>query len=270
MKIARVTCASRSEPVIVTPEGKGWVEARPTDSGGWLPTSTPVEPLSWLPPIDPAVIYVIGLNYRAHALEMNQPFPEFPVVTMKNPAAVTAHRSAVVLPRFLASDQVDFEVELAVVIGRSCKNVRAEDALDHVAGYTVANDISARDWQKIHSGGQWVKGKSFDSFCPLGPVLVTPDEIADPNLLSMGLELNGETMQDSNTADMIFSVRELIAFLSGSATLLPGTVILTGTPPGVGTARTPPVFLKPGDQLRAWIKGIGALENHVEEEVLRD
>ncbi|MCC5842899.1 MAG: fumarylacetoacetate hydrolase family protein [Verrucomicrobia bacterium] len=199
---------------------------------------------------------------------MNQPFPSHPVVTMKNPAAVTAHLSPVMLPRFLASDQVDYEVELAVVIGKRCKNILPENALDYVAGYTVANDISARDWQKIYSGGQWVKGKSFDTFCPLGPVLVTPDEIPDPDNLPMGMDLNGERMQASNTADMIFSVRELIAFLAGSTTLLPGTVILTGTPPGVGAARKPPVYLKTGDRLLTWIDGIGVLENPVLEEPL--
>ncbi|MCH8528274.1 MAG: fumarylacetoacetate hydrolase family protein [Kiritimatiellae bacterium] len=268
MKLARILCQTRSEPVTVIAQGDKWVEAVPAKTGGWEPTEIPVHPVTWLPPVPAPVVFAIGVNYRAHAEEMNQPFPSHPVVTMKNPAAVTAHLSPVMLPRFLASDQVDYEVELAVVIGKRCKNILPENALDYVAGYTVANDISARDWQKIYSGGQWVKGKSFDTFCPLGPVLVTPDEIPDPDNLPMGMDLNGERMQASNTADMIFSVRELIAFLAGSTTLLPGTVILTGTPPGVGAARKPPVYLKTGDRLLTWIDGIGVLENPVLEEPL--
>jgi 2-keto-4-pentenoate hydratase/2-oxohepta-3-ene-1,7-dioic acid hydratase in catechol pathway len=268
MRLARVTVANQPDPVTITAIGDTWVQAVQKPDGRWEPTDAAVEPLTWLPPVDPAVIYAIGVNYRAHAEEMNQPFPEHPVVTMKNPASVTGHGCPVMLPRFLASDQVDFEVELAIIIGRRCKNLRPENALDAVAGYTVANDISARDWQKIYSGGQWVKGKSFDTFCPLGPVMVTPDELPNPDALALGVDLNGESMQHSNTADMIFSVRELIAFLSGSATLLPGTVILTGTPPGVGAARKPPVFLKPGDRLRTWIDGIGTLENPIIEETV--
>lgn len=268
MKLARVTVANQPAPVTVTPLGDTWMQAEQKPDGRWVPTDTPVEPLAWLPPVDPAVIYAIGVNYRAHAEEMNQPFPEHPVVTMKNPASATGHRCPVMLPRFLASDQVDFEVELAIIIGRRCKNLTPENALGAVAGYTVANDISARDWQKIYSGGQWVKGKSFDTFCPLGPVMVTPDELPDPDALALGVDLNGESMQNSTTADMIFTVRELIAFLSGSATLLPGTVILTGTPPGVGAARKPPVFLQPGGRLRTWIDGIGTLENPIIEEPL--
>ena len=268
MKLARVHTETHSGPVTVIARGNEWVEAIPAKTGGWQVGDTVVAPSQWLPPVVPSAIYAIGLNYRAHALEMNQPFPSHPVVTMKNPAAINAHRCPVVLPRSLASDQVDYEVELAVVIGKPCKNIRPEQALEYVAGYTVANDISARDWQKIYSGGQWVKGKSFDSFCPLGPALVSPDEIPDAGNLDMGMDLNGERMQASNTADMIFSVPELIAFLAGSTTLLPGTVILTGTPPGVGTARKPPVYLKPGDQLRTWIDGLGVLENSVIEEPL--
>lgn len=170
------------------------------------------------------------------------------------------------LPRSLHSDQVDYECELAVVIGKRCKNVSVEDALDYVLGYTCANDVSARDWQKGHGGGQWVKGKSFDTFCPLGPILVTADRIPDPQILPIRTLLNGEVRQESYTGDMIFSVAQLISFLSGSTTLLPGTVILTGTPEGVGMAAKPPRFLKQGDELVVEITGIGMLHNTVVDE----
>jgi 2-keto-4-pentenoate hydratase/2-oxohepta-3-ene-1,7-dioic acid hydratase in catechol pathway len=163
----------------------------------------------------------------------------------------------------LHSDQVDYECELAVVIGRECKNVPVEDALDYVLGYTCANDVSARDWQKFQGGGQWIKGKSFDTFCPLGPILLTADRIPNPQILPIRTILNGEIRQESYTGDMIFSVAELIAFLSGSTTLLPGTVILTGTPPGVGVAANPQRFLKPGDEVVIEITGIGRLKNSV-------
>lgn len=225
-----------------------------------------VEAERLLAPIIPTTIYAIGLNYREHAAEMDKPVPEYPVVTMKSPSALLDPGGIILLPRFLPSDSVDYECELAVVIGKSCKNVSRESALDHVLGYTAANDVSARDWQKIHSGGQWCKGKTFDSFCPLGPVLVTPDELGDPDSLAIRTELNGEEMQSSSTADMIFGVRELISFLSGSTTLLPGTVILTGTPPGVGAAQTPPRFLSEGDEVVVEIERIGRLVNPVAEE----
>jgi len=267
MQIARVVLES-SEITTVIRENDQWLRAEGGPESGWRITGDAVEPVRFLAPIDPAVIFAIGLNYREHAVEMNQPIPDHPVVTMKNPASVIGPGETVVLPRFLASDAVDYEVELAVVIGRACKNIQPAQALDHVAGYTVANDISARDWQKIHGGGQWVRGKSFDTFCPLGPVLVTPEGIPDPGNLSMSMKLNGETMQSSNTSDMIFSVEALIAFLSGSTTLRPGTIILTGTPTGVGAARTPSRFLMPGDHVSAEIHGIGRLDNPVEAEAM--
>jgi 2-keto-4-pentenoate hydratase/2-oxohepta-3-ene-1,7-dioic acid hydratase in catechol pathway len=165
----------------------------------------------------------------------------------------------------LASHQVDYEAELAVVIGRRCKNVGVDEALAAVLGYTCANDVSARDWQKRPElgGGQWCRGKSFDTFAPLGPVLVSPAELPDPNALAISTELNGERVQDGHTSDMIFSVAEIIAFLSGSTTLLPGTVILTGTPEGVGMAADPPRWLRPGDQVEITIEAIGTLRNPV-------
>jgi 2-keto-4-pentenoate hydratase/2-oxohepta-3-ene-1,7-dioic acid hydratase in catechol pathway len=158
---------------------------------------------------------------------------------------------------------VDYECELAVVIGKLCKNVSKAEALKYVLGYTCANDVSARDWQLKWGGGQWCRGKSFDTFCPLGPCLVTSEDIPNPNSLGIKTYLNGTIMQDWNTNDMIFDVPTLIEFLSGSTTLQPGTVILTGTPHGVGAARQPPVFLQPGDTVTIEIEKIGALTNPV-------
>ena len=163
---------------------------------------------------------------------------------MKSPAAVQNPGDPIQLPRHLRSDEVDYECELAVVIGRPCKNVSRDRALEYVLGYTCANDVSARDWQGKWGGSQWCRGKTFDTFAPLGPCLVTPDEIPNPNALAIKLDVNGEVLQDWNTDDMIFDVPTLIEFLSGSTTLLPGTVILTGTPHGVGFARKPPRWLQ--------------------------
>jgi 2-keto-4-pentenoate hydratase/2-oxohepta-3-ene-1,7-dioic acid hydratase in catechol pathway len=226
-----------------------------------------LDPICRLAPVEPTAIYAIGLNYREHAAEMQSTVPEYPVVFMKSTTSVLDPDMPIVLPRHLHSDQVDYECELAVVIGKTCKNVHAKDALDYVLGYTCANDVSARDWQKFHGGGQWVKGKSFDTFCPLGPILVTADRIPNPQILPIRTILNTEIRQESFTGDMIFSVAELIAFLSGSTTLLPGTVILTGTPPGVGAASEPQRFLKPGDEVGIEISGIGMLRNPVVAEV---
>ena len=222
-----------------------------------------LEPVRRLVPIEPTAIYAIGLNYREHAREMHSELPKYPVVFMKSVTAVLDPESPIVLPRHMHSDQVDYECELAVVIGKTCKNVAAKDALDYVLGYTCANDVSARDWQNFHGGGQWVKGKSFDTFCPLGPILVTSDRIPNPQILPIRTILNTEIRQESFTGDMIFTVAELIEFLSGSTTLLPGTVILTGTPPGVGVAADPPRFLKAGDEVAIEISGIGMLRNPV-------
>jgi 2-keto-4-pentenoate hydratase/2-oxohepta-3-ene-1,7-dioic acid hydratase in catechol pathway len=218
------------------------------------------------PVVAPPAIFAIGQNYRAHAAEMKAGVSKFPVVFMKNPAAVQDPDAPIVLPRYLRSEQVDYECELAVVIGRSGRNLPVGEALDYVLGYTCANDVSARDWQKQWGGGQWCKGKGFDTFCPLGPVLVTTDDIPDPQILPIRTALNGEVRQEAATCDMIFSVAELVAFLSGSTTLLPGTVILTGTPAGVGAAADPPRFLREGDCVTVEIDGIGALRNPVVEE----
>jgi len=230
---------------------------------GFSPTSTPVSITQVLAPVAPAMIWCIGLNYKRHAEETGARLPEQPVLFAKGPNTVQHPGGVIEIPRHLASEQVDYECELAVVIGKRCKNVSPDEALEYVLGYTCANDVSARDWQIKRGGSQWSRGKTFDTFAPLGPALVTADEIADPNALRILTRLNGEIVQDSNTADMIFDVRQIIAFLSGSTTLLPGTVILTGTPEGVGMARTPPRWLTPGDEVTIEIEKIGALTNRV-------
>jgi len=229
----------------------------------WSDTSDVVDVKKLLAPIEVRDILCIGLNYRKHAAEGNHAPPEFPVVFMKNLGTVQNPGDPIILPRKLLSDAVDYECELAVVIGRECYNVRKADALKYVLGYTCANDVSARDWQILKGGSQWCRGKTFATFCPLGPWIVTTDEISNPNDLSIKTVLNGQTMQDWTTEDMIFDVPTLIEFLSGSTRLLPGTVILTGTPHGVGSARKPPVFLQPGDSVTIEIGKIGALTNPV-------
>jgi 2-keto-4-pentenoate hydratase/2-oxohepta-3-ene-1,7-dioic acid hydratase in catechol pathway len=182
---------------------------------------------------------------------------------MKNSGTLQNPGDPIVLPRRLNSDAVDYECELAVVLKKECYNVSKAIALDYVLGYTCANDVSARDWQMKYGGSQWCRGKTFATFCPLGPCLVTADEIKNPNALGIRTILNGQKMQDWNTDDMIFDVPTLIEFLSGSTRLAAGTVILTGTPHGVGGARKPPVFLQPGDTVTIEIDGIGALTNPV-------
>jgi 2-keto-4-pentenoate hydratase/2-oxohepta-3-ene-1,7-dioic acid hydratase in catechol pathway len=219
-----------------------------------------------LAPVAPVAFLCIGLNYRQHTAETKAKIPSFPVLFMKSPGALQHPGEPILLPTHLKSGAVDYEGELAVIIGQRCKNVSRADALRHVLGYTCGNDVSARDWQKQFGGGQWTRGKTFDTFAPLGPCLVTPDEIPNPNNLRLRTILNNAVMQDGNTSDMIFDVPTLIEFLSGSTTLVPGTVILTGTPHGVGMARTPPVWLTPGDTVTVEIDGIGQLTNPVRSE----
>lgn len=221
----------------------------------------PVRVVRLLAPIEPPNIFAIGLNYADHAREGGaRKIPDEPLVFLKATTAVIGPDDPIVLP-VSAPDEVDFEAELAVVIGRRTRRVSRDEALDCVLGFTCANDVSARDCQK-HRDRQWARAKSFDTFCPLGPAVVTPDEI-DCRRLAVRSTLNGRLMQDGNTADMIHPVATLVSFLSHQFTLLPGTVILTGTPAGVGFARTPPVFLRPGDHIAVEIEGIGILENVV-------
>jgi len=221
-----------------------------------------------LAPIAPTQILCVGLNYRRHAEETKAKIPERPILFVKGINTLQHPGDPILIPTHLASHEVDYECELAVVIGKACKNATRANALDFVLGYTCANDVSARDHQIKLGGGQWCRGKFFDTFAPLGPCLVTPDEIPHPNELKIATLLNGERVQDWTTSDMIFDVPALIEYLSGSTTLVPGTVILTGTPHGVGMAAKPePRWLKPGDTVTIEIERIGSLTNPVALEV---
>lgn len=227
-------------------------------------TREPAAIATLLAPVCPAQILGIGLNYGRHADETGAKRPERPIVFLKGINTLQHPGAPIELPTHLASAEVDYECELAVVIGRAAKNVSRERALDYVLGYTCANDVSARDHQIRLGGGQWCRGKSFDTFAPLGPCLVTPDEIPNPNDLRIATILNGDHVQDWTTRDMIFDVPALIEYLSGSTTLVPGTVILTGTPHGVGMATRPlPRWLRAGDRVTIEIEKIGALTNPV-------
>jgi 2-keto-4-pentenoate hydratase/2-oxohepta-3-ene-1,7-dioic acid hydratase in catechol pathway len=206
----------------------------------------------------PGKIICIGLNYADHVRETGATRPERPVIFSKF-SSCAIDPGAVIEWSASLTQQVDYEAELAVVIGRTARRVGIDDALDYVGGYTCANDVSARDLQL--GDGQWIRGKNLDTFCPLGPVLVTPDSIADPQALAIRCELNGETVQDSNTSELIFGVAEIVSFCSQAFTLEPGDVILTGTPSGVGLGRTPPLWMKDGDVVAIEIEGIGRLEN---------
>lgn len=216
-----------------------------------------------LAPIVPTDILCIGLNYRRHAEETGSVVPPTPLLFIKSSNTLQHPGEPIILPR--NSSMVDYEAELGVVIGKTARHVKESEALDYVLGYLCANDVSARDWQrdKALGGGQFARGKSFDTFCPLGPYLITADEIPDPNSLRIRCELNGKTVQDSTTADMIYPVRALIASLSSTMTLRPGAVILTGTPEGVGMGRNPPLWLCEGDRVVVEIEKIGRLENPV-------
>ncbi|MEI8172660.1 MAG: fumarylacetoacetate hydrolase family protein [Deltaproteobacteria bacterium] len=219
----------------------------------------------FLPPIEPCNILALGLNYRKHADETKIAHPEIPVLFIKATTSVVGHLSPILLP-IAGPQEVDYEAELAIIIGKKIKNVPPDEAMECILGYTCANDVSARDWQMKKQKTQWARGKSFDTFCPLGPCLVTRDEIPDPDRLRIRTILNGNTLQDSNTSDMIFGVATIVSDLSRSMTLLPGTVILTGTPEGVGFTRTPPVYLRDGDRITIDIESIGQLTNPVKRE----
>jgi 2-keto-4-pentenoate hydratase/2-oxohepta-3-ene-1,7-dioic acid hydratase in catechol pathway len=227
-----------------------------------LPGGEPLAPeeLKPVPPVpSPEKIICVGLNYADHAKESGAQPPPEPVLFNKFPTAVSAHERPIVLPRL--SNEVDYEAELVVVIGSGGRQIPRNRAAEHIAAYCCGNDVSARDWQLRKPGGQWLLGKSFDTFAPIGPVLVTADEIPDPGDLRIQLRLNGQVMQDSTTAQLIFSVEELVAYVSGVCTLSPGDLIFTGTPSGVGFARKPPVFLKPGDTVEVEIEKLGVLRN---------
>jgi len=217
-----------------------------------------------LAPVVPTNIFCIGLNYVDHIAECERSVLEHPILFFKNTASLNDPGAPIRIPKCqMAGFEVDYEGELAVVIAKPAKDVSEAEALDYVLGYTASNDVSARNWQMQGGGGQWCRGKGFDTFCPLGPVLLTPDEVKDPQNLHIQTRLNGEVMQKSNTSHMIHTVARLIAFLSQDTTLLPGTVILTGTPSGVGFARDPQIFLKEGDIIEVEIEKIGLLRNPV-------
>jgi 2-keto-4-pentenoate hydratase/2-oxohepta-3-ene-1,7-dioic acid hydratase in catechol pathway len=222
----------------------------------------PTAAVTLLPPVpDPGKIICIGLNYRDHAKENNRAIPAEPVVFAKFGNTLIGHGAPIRLPA--VSNKVDYEAELVVVVGKRGRDIAEADAMSFVAGYTVGHDVSARDWQFKGEEKQWTIGKTFDTFAPTGPHLVTADELPDPHVLQVRLRLNGETMQDSNTREFIFAVPKLIEYLSQVVTLEPGDLIFTGTPPGVGVARKPPVFMKAGDEVEVDIEGVGLLRNPV-------
>ena len=228
--------------------------------GEWKPTdeTIPLASVRLMAPVEPPNIIAIGLNYRGHAEETGKSIPERPLIFLKATSAVCGPDDHIVLPK-IAPNEVDCECELAIIIGRKARNVSPDYALDYVLGYTCSNDVSARDCQK-RLDLQWARAKSFDTFAPLGPWIETD---LDPDEAPICRRMNGEMMQSSNTNDLIFPCRELISYISHSMTLLPGTVIMTGTPSGVGFTRNPPIFISPGDVIEVEIEGIGMLRNTV-------
>lgn len=260
VKIARYSGPTSEARVAVIEDGEVFdggtsiFEARKGERIGAL------DQVALLPPVaGPRKIVCVGLNYRDHAEEAGLPLPESPVLFAKWDNCIVGPGQAVEIPPF--AQEVDYEAELAVVIGTPTSRVSVDDAVDHILGYTCLNDVSARDIQ--FADGQWVRGKSLDTFCPIGPWIVTPDELTDPQSLAIRCVVNGVTHQDSNTKEMVWSAAELVSFISDSIALAPGDVIATGTPAGVGFKKNPPVLLKPGDVVRVEIDGIGVLENPV-------
>jgi 2,4-didehydro-3-deoxy-L-rhamnonate hydrolase len=251
------------EMVELIQRGAGWASTAP---------ALPLPSVRLLAPIVPKRnVFCIGWNYAEHFAEGKafrpadaiQEIPDHPALFTKNPFAIIGPEAAIRYPAPI-SEQLDYEVELAVVIGREGRDIGERDALDHVFGYTIANDVSVRDVQRTWHGGQWFKGKNFDTHLPLGPWIVTKDEVPDPQALRITTRVNGVTKQDSNTKHMVFPVARIIAELSAGLTLQPGDVIMTGTPEGVGMGRKPPEWLKPGDVVELEIERIGILRNHIE------
>lgn len=258
-----------------TPNGPAYAALQPDGSAreisgdifaDYRVTDRVVKPGKLLAPVAATCIPAIGLNYAKHAAEGGTPPPKRPMWFMKLPGAIQNPGDPIVLPGVQPTTMADYEAELAIVLKKPARNLTKANALDYVLGFTCANDISARDWQREYGGGQFCHAKSFDTFCPLGPVIVTPDEIGNPNALRIKSILNGTVMQDSNTSDQIFDVPTALEFLTANKTLPAGTVILTGTPEGVGFARKPPVWLKAGDTITIEIEKIGSLTNPVVNE----
>jgi 2-keto-4-pentenoate hydratase/2-oxohepta-3-ene-1,7-dioic acid hydratase in catechol pathway len=233
---------------------ENWIYEPPAEA------KLPIGTVTLLAPIPrPPKFICVGLNYRDHAIESGLPIPEIPVIFSKFSNTVIGPGAPIVLPK--NSTKPDYEAELAFVIGKPGRHIPAEKWSEHVAGYTIVNDVSARDFQMATS--QWLMGKTFDTFAPMGPYIVTADEIADPHVLDIGLTINGEVLQNSNTRELIFRIPELVAHLSSVFTLETGDIVSTGTPPGVGFARKPPRFLRPGDDVVVHVQGLGELRNPV-------
>jgi 2-keto-4-pentenoate hydratase/2-oxohepta-3-ene-1,7-dioic acid hydratase in catechol pathway len=260
MKIARVLDTSGKEVLAVLDSDGNFVRF---DTATNKLSSERVEVREFLPPVEPRAIICVAASYRKHIEESNLDEQPEPVIFMKNPAAATGHNCPIILPD-VCEDEVDYEGELAVILKKDCCNASEQEAAGSIFGFTIANDVSARKWQLERGGGQWVRGKSFDTFAPVGPWMVTPEDIDNPQDLEIKTILDGEVVQESNTSYMIRSVTELISFLSQGTTLLSGTIILTGTPEGVGWFKEPRLLLRPGCQVSVEIEGIGTLTNTVE------
>lgn len=258
MRIARYEVAGKRSYGVMEDGRVKATEGMPWDGIGFTGEEYDLDSVRLVAPVDPPDVFAIGLNYKAHADELGWKYPPAPLIFLKATSSVIGPGDDIVIPT-MAPDEVDYEGELVLVIGKTCRNVSEEDALNYVFGCACGNDVSARDCQMKHDG-QWARGKSFDTFCPIGPWIET--EI-DPDNAPISLTINGETMQDSNTNDMIFSCRQLVSYVSQVATLRPGTIIMTGTPQGVGYTRKPPIFLKTGDVVEVTIGGIGTLTNRV-------
>ena len=258
MRIARFSIGTTVSFGVIDGDTIAAIEAAPWHSMDRTGEASPLSDVRLLAPVQPPDVFAIGLNYKSHADEFEAEYPPAPIVFLKATSSVIGPGDEIVLPA-MAPDEVDYEAELVLVIGRNCRNVSPRDALDYVLGCTIGNDVSARDCQ-LREDTQWARGKSFDTFCPLGPWIETD---IDPGNASVGSTLNGEVMQDANTNMLIFPCAELVSYISRIATLRPGTVIMTGTPSGVGFKRQPPVFLRPGDTIDITVGGIGTLRNPV-------
>ena len=264
MKIARIKYGSQTSYALVEGDAYRIIDGDIfCQTGQWKPSNktVPAGQAKLLAPVAPPQIICIGANYRKHCVECGQPIPTAPIVFFKLCNTLADPGQAVLLPK-IAPAQVDWEAELVIVIGKKAKHVSPEQADEYILGYTCGNDVSARDCQ-LKIDKQWARGKSFDTFAPIGPWITTG---LDGDKLGISMRLNGKVMQDSNTSDMIFSCRYLVSYLSSCMTLLPGAIIMTGTPSGVGMGRSPQVFLKPGDTMTVEIEGIGKLTNPVEME----
>jgi 2-keto-4-pentenoate hydratase/2-oxohepta-3-ene-1,7-dioic acid hydratase in catechol pathway len=257
MKIVRFTCQGRTQYGILEEERVFPCSGDPFTGLSKSSEALALPSVKLLAPVQPPNILCLGLNYRKHADESGQPYPAAPLLFIKSNTALSGPGDPIVLPA-LYPDNIDYEVEMVIVIGKMAKDVNEEEVPQYILGYTIGNDISNRDAQ--FKDGQWARGKSHDTFCPIGPAIVTD---LDGDNLNLSCRIDGMVMQDSNTSDMVFSCRRIVSYLSKSFTLLPGTIIMTGTPPGVGFARKPPVFLKAGQILESRIEGIGVLTNPV-------